>query len=140
MDKAAPWCGREGARRWLGAALVVAAGVLADGPSFGASTPAKETPGLSRADGKSEPRLLEVLGLMSRGENREALSKVEKLVADHPNFQLAQLIYGDLLTARTRALQTIGDMPAETARAGAAALSANARRAPDTSAGATASW
>ena len=123
MDKAAPWCGREGARRWLGAALVVAAGVLAGRPSFGASTPAKETPGLSRADGKSEQRLLEVLGLMSRGENREALSKVEKLVADHPNFQLAQLIYGDLLTARTRALQTIGDMPAETARAGAAALS-----------------
>jgi len=60
---------------------------------------------------------------MARGENREALAKVEKLVADHPNFQLAQLIYGDLLTARTRALQTIGDMPAETARAGASALS-----------------
>jgi len=123
VDKAAPWCGRGGAWRWLVAGIVVASGVLAGGPSFGASAPAKETPGLSRADGKSEQRLLEVLGLMSRGENREALSKVEKLVADHPNFQLAQLIYGDLLTARTRALQTIGDMPAETARAGAAALS-----------------
>jgi len=91
-------------------------------PALSATT-ARETPGLTRTDGKSEQRLLEVLGLMSRGENRDALAKAEKLVADHPNFQLAQLIYGDLLTARTRALQTIGDMPAETARAGAAALS-----------------
>jgi murein L,D-transpeptidase YafK len=105
------------------AGLLSVACCLTGGPVFGAPPPAKETPGLSRADGKSEQRLLEVLGLMARGENREALAKVEKLVADHPNFQLAQLIYGDLLTARTRALQTIGDMPAETARAGASALS-----------------
>ena len=105
------------------AGLLLAACCLTGRPVFGAPPPAKETPGLSRADGKSEQRLLEVLGLMARGENREALAKVEKLVADHPNFQLAQLIYGDLLTARTRALQTIGDMPAETARAGASALS-----------------
>ncbi|NBT92658.1 MAG: hypothetical protein EBT37_08705, partial [Betaproteobacteria bacterium] len=111
-----------GAWRGIFAGLLLAACCLTGGPVFGASPPAKETPGLSRADGKSEQRLLEVLGLMARGENREALAKVEKLVADHPNFQLAQLIYGDLLTARTRALQTIGDMPAETARAGASAL------------------
>lgn len=112
-----------GAWRGIFAGLLLAACCLTGRPVFGAPPPAKETPGLSRADGKSEQRLLEVLGLMARGENREALAKVEKLVADHPNFQLAQLIYGDLLTARTRALQTIGDMPAETARAGASALS-----------------
>ena len=123
MDKSAHWCGPVGAWRGIFAGLLLAACCLTGGPVFGASPPAKETPGLSRADGKSEQRLLEVLGLMARGENREALAKVEKLVADHPNFQLAQLIYGDLLTARTRALQTIGDMPAETARAGASALS-----------------
>lgn len=123
MDKSADWCGPVGAWRGIFAGLLLAACCLTGGPVFGASPPAKETPGLSRADGKSEQRLLEVLGLMARGENREALAKVEKLVADHPNFQLAQLIYGDLLTARTRALQTIGDMPAETARAGASALS-----------------
>jgi len=123
VDKSADWCGPVGAWRGIFAGLLLAACCLTGGPVFGASPPAKETPGLSRADGKSEQRLLEVLGLMARGENREALAKVEKLVADHPNFQLAQLIYGDLLTARTRALQTIGDMPAETARAGASALS-----------------
>ena len=123
MDKSAHWCGPVGAWRGIFAGLLLAACCLTGGPVFGASPPAKETSGLSRADGKSEQRLLEVLGLMARGENREALAKVEKLVADHPNFQLAQLIYGDLLTARTRALQTIGDMPAETARAGASALS-----------------
>ncbi len=123
MDKSAHWCGPVGAWRGIFAGLLLAACCLTGRPVFGASPPAKETPGLSRADGKSEQRLLEVLGLMARGENREALAKVEKLVADHPNFQLAQLIYGDLLTARTRALQTIGDMPAETARAGASALS-----------------
>ena len=123
MDKSAHWCGPVGAWRGIFAGLLLAACCLTGRPVFGAPPPAKETPGLSRADGKSEQRLLEVLGLMARGENREALAKVEKLVADHPNFQLAQLIYGDLLTARTRALQTIGDMPAETARAGASALS-----------------
>ena len=123
MDKSAHWCGPVGAWRGIFAGLLLAACCLTGRPVFGAPPPAKETPGLSRADGKSEQRLLEVLGLMARGENREALAKVEKLVADHPNFQLAQLIYGDLLTARTRALQSIGDMPAETARAGASALS-----------------
>lgn len=123
MDKSAHWCGPVGAWRGIFAGLLLAACCLTGRPVFGAPPPAKETPGLSRADGKSEQRLLEVLGLMARGQNREALAKVEKLVADHPNFQLAQLIYGDLLTARTRALQTIGDMPAETARAGASALS-----------------
>lgn len=129
MVKAALGCGPCGPLRASGpwrhvlAALAVAGACLAALPAYGTATPAKATQGLSRADGKSEQRLLEVLGLMSRGENRDALTKVERLVNDHPNFQLAQLIYGDLLTARTRALQTVGDMPAETARAGASALS-----------------
>ena len=30
---------------------------------------------------------------------------------DHPNFQLAQLVYGDLLTARARPLRALGDVP-----------------------------
>lgn len=88
----------------------------------GTPTGTATTPGLSRADGFSEQRLLEVLALMARGQSKEALEKVEKLVQDHPNFQLAQLVYGDLLAARTRPLQTLGDMSPDTARAGAAAL------------------
>ena len=80
------------------------------------------TPGQSRTDGPSEQRLLEVFGLMARGQSREALEKAGKLVADRPNFQLAQLVYGDLLAARMRPLQSVGDMPADMARAGAAPL------------------
>jgi L,D-transpeptidase YnhG len=33
------------------------------------------------------------------------------LVRDHPNFQLAQLVYGDLLVAQTRPLRGWGDVP-----------------------------
>ena len=88
----------------------------------GVALAATPTPGLSRADGYSEQRLLEVFALMARGQSKEALERVEKLVQDHPNFQLAQLVYGDLLAARTRPLQSLGDMAPDTARAGAAAL------------------
>ena len=66
----------------------------------GVALAATPTPGLSRADGYSEQRLLEVFALMARGQSKEALERVEKLVQDHPNFQLAQLVYGDLLAAR----------------------------------------
>ena len=88
----------------------------------GVALAATPTPGLSRADGYSEQRLLEVFALMARGQSKEALERVEKLVQDHPNFQLAQLVYGDLLAARTRPLQSLGDMAPDTARAGAATL------------------
>lgn len=102
-------------------AMVVAILPL-DASQAAVSNASAATPGLSRADGQSEQRLLEVFGLMARGQNREALEKAGKLTADHPNFQLAQLVYGDLLAARMRPLQSVGDMPADMARAGTAAL------------------
>jgi L,D-transpeptidase YnhG len=106
------------------AQVTLGLGVIASCSAFAgtaiANTP---TPGLSRSDGYSEQRLLEVFALMARGQSKEALEKVEKLVQDHPNFQLAQLVYGDLLAARTRPLQSLGDMAPDTARAGASALS-----------------
>ena len=102
-------------------AMVVAILPL-DASQAAISNASAATPGLSRADGQSEQRLLEVFGLMARGQNREALEKAGKLTADHPNFQLAQLVYGDLLAARMRPLQSVGDMPADMARAGTAAL------------------
>ncbi|HEX2650381.1 MAG TPA: L,D-transpeptidase family protein [Burkholderiales bacterium] len=40
-----------------------------------------------------------------------ALQRVEKLIAEHPNFRLAHLIRGDLLLARARPLQTFGNVP-----------------------------
>jgi murein L,D-transpeptidase YafK len=40
-----------------------------------------------------------------------ATQRVEALIAAHPNFRLAHLIRGDLLTARARPLETFGDVP-----------------------------
>ncbi|MEA3393248.1 MAG: L,D-transpeptidase, partial [Pseudomonadota bacterium] len=62
-------------------------------------------------DGVAEARLIEVYRLTGHGKTREALARAESLVRDYPNFQLAQLVYGDLLTARTRALRKFGDVP-----------------------------
>ena len=113
------WRIRRCAIAYLGLALAL---VMAIPAYAGSSSSPPPTPGLSRGDSNSEQRLLEVFALMARGQSREALEKVEKLVQDHPNFQLAQLVYGDLLAARTRPLQGLGDMAPDTARAGAAGL------------------
>jgi murein L,D-transpeptidase YafK len=51
-----------------------------------------------------------VYKLIGQGQSRDALVKAEQLVADLPNFQLAQLVYGDLLAARTRPVKAIGDV------------------------------
>jgi murein L,D-transpeptidase YafK len=77
---------------------------------------------LSPADAPAESRLMEVYQLMASGRSREALTKAGKIVQEHPNFQLAQLVYGDLLAARVRPVNAIGDVPADLASAGAAAL------------------
>ena len=74
---------------------------------------AQPTPALR--DGQAEARLLQVFQLTSEGRSREALASAERLAHDYPNFQLAQLALGDLLSARTRALQRLGDVPAPTA-------------------------
>ncbi|MDZ4359142.1 MAG: L,D-transpeptidase, partial [Variovorax sp.] len=54
---------------------------------------------LQEANG-AEARLIGVYELFGRGKSREALAKAQTLVRDHPNFQLAQLVYGDLLAAQ----------------------------------------
>ncbi len=68
------------------------------------------------ADGVAEARLIEIYQLIGQSKNRDALIKAGKLVDDLPNFQLAQLVYGDLLTAQTRALKSFGDVPETSAR------------------------
>lgn len=40
----------------------------------------------------------------------EALSTVDQLTRQHPNFRLAQLVKGDLLLARARPLETLGNV------------------------------
>ena len=73
-------------------------------------------------DGEAEARLIEVYQLVGAARGREAMFKAEALVRDHPNFQLAQLVYGDLLSSQSRAVRMMGDVPDTTARAAAPML------------------
>ena len=91
----------------------------------------KATPALKRVaavaplavrDGDAEARLIDIYRLIGQARQREALAKAESLVSDNPNFQLAQLVYGDLLAGRTRPVRTLGDVPDTTAQAAAPQL------------------
>lgn len=62
-------------------------------------------------DGEAEARLIEIYRLVGQARTRDALAKAERLVQDHPNFSLAQLVYGDLLTAQQRPVRAFGDVP-----------------------------
>ena len=77
-----------------------------------APAPAPAIPPLPRQAAPAEARLLEVYRLIGQGQARQALEKAQALVQDVPNFQLAQLVYGDLLMARTQALPAMGNAPA----------------------------
>lgn len=74
------------------------------------ATPVKD------ADGVAEARLIEIYKLIGKAQNREALDKATRLVDDLPNFQLAQLVYGDLLAARVRPVKALGDVPEDMTR------------------------
>ncbi|MDP9902717.1 L,D-transpeptidase family protein [Variovorax ginsengisoli] len=61
---------------------------------------ATATHGPIQSADKAETRLIGVYELFGRGKSSAALASAEKLVKDYPNFQLAQLVYADLLAAR----------------------------------------
>lgn len=108
-----------------GAALLLALWCLLGASAFARDKAPADAPvrKASRSEvSRSEARLLEIYQLMAQGDPRRALDLAEKLVRDVPNFQLAQLVYGDLLAARTRPLKSMGDVPPASANAGAAAL------------------
>ena len=71
---------------------------------------------------QAEARLFDIYKLIGQARTREALPLAERLVREHPNFQLAQLVYGDLLTAQLRPVRALGDVPDTTAKAGALPL------------------
>lgn len=73
-------------------------------------------------DGQAEARLIDIYKLIGQAKTREALPLAERLVQDNPNFQLAQLVYGDLLTAQLRPVRNLGDVPDTTAKAAAPQL------------------
>ncbi|MCW5654116.1 MAG: L,D-transpeptidase family protein [Hydrogenophaga sp.] len=72
--------------------------------------------------GDAEARLIGIYQLIGQGQHRQALQRAEVLVRDHPNFQLAQLLYGDLLSLQARPVRLLGDVPDTTAQAGAQQL------------------
>ena len=57
----------------------------------------------------AEARLISVYELFGRGQARPALAKARDLVRDYPNFQLAQLVYGDLLAAQVPPTNSLPD-------------------------------
>lgn len=61
----------------------------------------------------AEARLLDIYRLIGAGQGRLALKKAQSLVEDVPNFQLAQMVYGDLLMAQTAPLKAMGSAPAD---------------------------
>ncbi|WPB58894.1 L,D-transpeptidase family protein [Xylophilus sp. GOD-11R] len=64
-----------------------------------------------RRDGDAEARLIEIYRLIGVGDAGKALAQAERLVTDYPQFQLGQLVYGDLLTLRVRPVRMLGDLP-----------------------------
>ncbi|MGH8745770.1 MAG: L,D-transpeptidase family protein [Burkholderiales bacterium] len=70
-------------------------------------------PGFSQArspDAELEHGLSGVIQAIEKDHPDVALQRVDAIIAAHPTFHLAQLIRGDLLLARTRPLQTFGDV------------------------------
>lgn len=74
------------------------------------------------ANGVAEARLIEIYKLIGQSKTRDALKKATQLVEDEPGFQLAQLVYGDLLASRIRPIKAFGDVPDASARAAGATL------------------
>jgi L,D-transpeptidase YnhG len=84
--------------------------------------PARRTDQTLLRDGEAEARLIDVYKLIGQAKGREALAHAEALVRDHPNFQLAQLVYGDLLSSQARPLRGVGDVPDAAERSNASML------------------
>ena len=57
------------------------------------------------------PEAMLVRALLDIGESRfsSALEQIDNLLASNPNFRLAQLVKGDLLIARSRPINSIGN-------------------------------
>jgi murein L,D-transpeptidase YafK len=66
-------------------------------------------PALHAAGPDADRRLANSLLAISQSRMPEALSAVDQLTQQHPNFRLAQLVKGDLLLARAQPLQTLGN-------------------------------
>lgn len=64
-----------------------------------------------RASSVAEGRLLKIYQLIADADTAQALRHAESLTRDYPNFQLAQLVYGDLLLTQAHAISSFGNVP-----------------------------
>jgi L,D-transpeptidase YnhG len=103
--------------------VAVAAGAVALSAASTASARSKKKSSASSSGLHAEARLIQIYQLIGQSRSREALALADKLVADHPNFALAQLVHGDLLMSQTQPIRAFGDVPEATARAAPGVLS-----------------
>ena len=101
--------GRNPALKTVSLSPALAASALAINGAAAAKPAARE--------GEAEARLIEIYRLIGKANGREALKRAQSLVADYPNFQLAQLVYGDLLSSQTRPIRNFGAVPDTMAQA-----------------------
>lgn len=77
---------------------------------FAAKNAPAEKPDLARIQNMPSPDalLIEVYQLLAQNELNKAQIKIDTLISIYPNFQLAHLIRGDLISMRTRPLSRFG--------------------------------
>jgi murein L,D-transpeptidase YafK len=96
---------QAGSRQTLAQALLA---IAAAGASY-AWTMGLDPPAVARQ--LAAPEAMLVRALLDIGESRfsAALEQIDKLLVSNPNFRLAQLVKGDLLLARSRPINSIGN-------------------------------
>lgn len=101
------------ARKTTLGATVLATCAIAVPASVFAAPPAAKAQLAATRQTSPEARLIEVYRLIRAGDTRHALARAESLARDVPNFQLAQLVYGDLLLTRRGKLGPLEVAPSE---------------------------
>jgi murein L,D-transpeptidase YafK len=103
-------------------AFIVGLLLSAAGPAFANGDSPKPKPRAVARTEKAAPeaRLIEVYKKIGAGDNRAALKLAESLTRDVPTFQLAQLVYGDLLLMQRGRLDAVSLPPADLAASSAA--------------------
>ena len=79
-----------------------------------------------KVDLQAEAKLLHIYQLIGKGQSRQALAESEMLLKAQPNFQLAQLVHGDLLSSFVRPVNNLGDLPKSMSDAASADASTSA--------------
>ncbi|MEX2353869.1 MAG: L,D-transpeptidase family protein [Gammaproteobacteria bacterium] len=87
---------------------LVAALVFFTGPLFAADT-VTHTAALNRLDAGHEQILVRALESISRGEIEKAIESVSLIIDAYPNYRLAQLMYADLLMAKSYPIRDFGN-------------------------------